>query len=73
MPEMGTLTFQQSGSTAMSAVDDVMPTAYDASWDVLGATAAASNTAGQALKKVLLVVLQLTIISFTLHQKWLKV
>ena len=36
MPEMGTLTFQQSGSTAMSAVDDVMPTAYDASWDVLG-------------------------------------
>ena len=51
MPEMGTLTFQQSGSTAMSAVDDVMPTAYDASWDVLGATAAASNTAGQALKE----------------------
>ena len=51
MPEMGTLTFQQSGSTAMSAVDDVMPTAYDASWDVLGATAAASNTAGQALKQ----------------------
>ena len=40
-PEMGTLTFQQSGSTAMSAVDDVMPTAYDASWDVLGSTTTA--------------------------------
>ncbi len=49
-PEMGTLTFQQSGSTAMSAVDDVMPTAYDASWDVLGSTATAPAT-GQALKE----------------------
>ena len=48
-PEMGTLTFQQSGSTAMSAVDDVMPTAYDASWDVLGSTKTAPAT-GQALK-----------------------
>ena len=43
MPEMGTLTFQQSGSTAMSAVDDVMPTAYDASWDVLGHGATATT------------------------------
>ena len=52
MPEMGTLTFQQSGSTAMSAVDDVMPTAYDASWDVLGHGATASTkTAGQADKE----------------------
>ena len=42
-PEMGTLTFQQSGSTAMSAVDDVMPTAYDASWDVLGHGATATT------------------------------
>ena len=51
-PEMGTLKFQQSGDTAMSAVDDVMPTAYDASWDVLGATTAATRTApGQALKE----------------------
>ena len=49
MPEMGTLTFQQSGSTAMGAVDDVMPTAYDASWDVLGSTTTAPAT-GQALK-----------------------
>ena len=49
---MGTLTFQQSGSTAMSAVDDVMPTAYDSSWDVLaqGATST-SKTAGQATKE----------------------
>ena len=51
-PDMGTLTFQQSGSTAMSAVDDVMPTAYDASWDVLGHGATASTkTAGQADKE----------------------
>ena len=51
MPEMGTLKFQQSGDTAMSAVDDVMPTAYDASWDVLGHGATATTkTAGQADK-----------------------
>ena len=49
MPEMGTLKFQQSGDTAMSAVDDVMPTAYDASWDVLGSTTTAPAT-GQTLK-----------------------
>ena len=54
MPDAGTLKFQQSGDTAMSAVDDVMPTAYDASWDVIGhtaTTAAASKTAGQADKE----------------------
>ena len=52
MPEMGTLTFQQSGSTAMSAVDDVMPTAYDSSWDVLGHGATATTkTTGQADKE----------------------
>ena len=51
-PVMGTLTFQQSGSTAMSAVDDVMPTAYDASWDVLGHGATATTkTTGQADKE----------------------
>ena len=49
MPEMGTLTFQQSGSTAMGAVDDVTPTAWDSSWDVLGSTTTAPAT-GQALK-----------------------
>ena len=49
MPEMGTLTFQQSGSTAMGAVDDVTPTAWDSSWDVLGSTTTAPAT-GQSLK-----------------------
>ena len=50
--ELGTLTFAQSGSTAMSAVDDVMPTAYDSSWDVLavGHAATSGKTAGQATK-----------------------
>ena len=50
--DMGTLTFQQSGSSALSAVDDVMPTAYDSSWDVLalGHTATSGTTAGQATK-----------------------
>ena len=50
--ELGTLTFAQSGDTAMSAVDDVMPTAYDSSWDVLavGHAATSGKTAGQATK-----------------------
>ena len=49
---LGPLTFAQSGDTAMSAVDDVMPTAYDSSWDVLalGHTATSGTTAGQATK-----------------------
>ena len=50
LPDAGTLKFQQSGDTAMSAVDDVMPTAYDASWDVLGSTTTAV-AAGQTLKE----------------------
>ena len=52
MEGMGKLTFQQSGSSAMSAVDDVMPTAYGESWDVIGATSgAASLTPGQTGKE----------------------
>ena len=51
MPEMGTLKFQQSGDSAMSAVDDVMPTAYDASWDVLGHTASATTKTSGATDK----------------------
>ena len=52
MEGMGKLTFQQSGSSAMSSVDDVMPTAYGESWDVIGLTAAsASLTPGQAGKE----------------------
>ena len=43
MPEMGTLTFQQSGSTAMGAVGDMSPSAWDKSWDVLGSTATTTN------------------------------
>ncbi len=50
--DMGTLTFQQSGSSALSAVDDVMPTAYESSWDVLavGHAATSGKTTGQATK-----------------------
>ena len=50
--ELGTLTFSQSGDSAMSAVDDVMPTAYDSSWDVLavGHAATSGKTTGQATK-----------------------
>jgi outer membrane protein OmpU len=48
-PEMGTLTFQTSGSTAMGAVGDMSPSAWDKSWDVIGNSTAATAT-GQALK-----------------------
>jgi outer membrane protein OmpU len=37
LPDAGTLTFNaKGGSSAMSAVDDVMPTAYGEAWDVIG-------------------------------------
>ena len=49
MPDMGTLTFQTSGSTAMGAVGDMSPSAADKSWDVIGGSTAAP-AAGQALK-----------------------
>jgi len=53
MDGMGTLTLNNhGGSSAMSAVDDVMPTAYGESWDIIGHTAAsASLTDGQAGKE----------------------
>jgi outer membrane protein OmpU len=53
LPDAGTLTFNaKGGSTAMSAVDDVMPTAYGESWDVIGKTASSSAlTPGQAAKE----------------------
>ena len=41
MPDMGSLTFQTSGSTAMGAVGDMSPSAADKSWDVLGSSTAA--------------------------------
>ena len=50
LPDAGTLTFHaHGGGTAMSSVDDVMPTAYGESWDVIGKTA--SQTAGQTAKQ----------------------
>jgi outer membrane protein OmpU len=46
MPDMGTLTFSgHGGSSAMSAVDDVTPSAYEESWGVIGSTA--ETTAGR--------------------------
>ncbi len=53
LPDAGTLTFHaHGGSTAMGAVDDVMPTAYGESWDVIGKTAASSSlTTGQTGKE----------------------
>jgi len=53
MDGMGTLTFNNhGGSSAMSAVDDVTPTAYGESWDLIGRTAASTAlTAGQAGKE----------------------
>jgi outer membrane protein OmpU len=50
MPDMGTLVFAgHGGSSAMSAVDDVMPTAYGESWDVIGSTA--QTTTGRSSKE----------------------
>ena len=50
LPDAGTLTFHaHGGGTAMSSVDDVMPTAYGESWDVIGKTT--GQTAGQAAKE----------------------
>jgi outer membrane protein OmpU len=53
MDGLGKLTFNNhGGSTAMSAVDDVMPTAYGESWDVIGRTAASTSLVdGQAGKE----------------------
>ena len=53
MDGMGTLTINNhGGSSAMSAVDDVMPTAYGESWDVIGHTSASSSlTPGMAGKE----------------------
>ena len=45
-PDMGTLVFNgHGGSSAMSAVDDVTPSAYEESWGVIGSTA--ETTAGR--------------------------
>ena len=47
MGDMGTVTFSgHGGSSAFSAVDDVMPTAYGEAWDILSTT----TTGGVALE-----------------------
>ena len=54
MDGMGKLTFNaKGGSSAMSAVDDVTPTAYGESWDLIGytATATSGTTPGQSAKE----------------------
>ena len=50
MDGLGKLTFHaHGGGTAMSAVDDVVPTAYGEAWDIIGAKTTAVAV-GQALK-----------------------
>ena len=50
MDGLGKLTFNaKGGSSAMSAVDDVMPTAYGEAWDVIGSKT--ETTAGQSSKE----------------------
>ncbi len=47
MGDAGTLTFSgHGGSTAASAVDDVTPTAYGESWDIIGSTTATQTNGG---------------------------
>ena len=51
MDGMGKLTFNaKGGSSAMSAVDDVMPTAYGEAWDIIGSKTTAPAT-GVSLKE----------------------
>jgi outer membrane protein OmpU len=51
MDGLGTLAFHaHGGSSAMSAIDDVMPTAYGESWDLIGSTTTAPAL-GQATKE----------------------
>ncbi len=51
MDGLGKLTFNaKGGDSAMSAVDDVMPTAYGEAWDIVGSKTTAP-AAGQALKE----------------------
>ena len=51
MDGLGKLTFNaKGGSSAMSAVDDVMPTAYGEAWDIIGSKTTAPST-GVSLKE----------------------
>jgi len=50
MDGLGKLTFNaKGGSSAMSAVDDVMPTAYGEAWDIIGSKT--ETTVGQSSKE----------------------
>ena len=53
IPGAGEIEFKQSASTAYGSVDDVTPTAYGESWDVIGKakTTDSGYTAGQSLKQ----------------------
>jgi outer membrane protein OmpU len=53
IPGAGEIEFKQSASTAYGSVDDVTPTAYGESWDVIGFTKTTDSGygAGQALKQ----------------------
>ena len=46
MGDLGSITFAgHGGSSAMGAVDDVMPTAYEEPWDILNTSANSGGTA----------------------------
>ena len=53
IPGAGEIEFKQSASTAYGSVDDVTPTAFGESWDVIGFAKASDSGygAGQALKQ----------------------
>ena len=69
MGDMGTVTFSgHGGSSAYSAVDDVMPTAYGEAWDILGTT----TTGGSAGEPTNVAVAKLGAISGTTANNTLK-
>ena len=66
MGDMGVLTFSgHGGSSAMSAIDDVTPTAYGEAWDVLELHRLVLELLVKLLSLVLLVDLLQTILSIT--------
>ena len=69
MGDMGTVTFSgHGGSSAFSAVDDVMPTAYGEAWDILGTT----TTGGSAGEQTNVAVAKLGAIGGTTADNTLK-
>jgi len=53
MGSMGTFQFNQDGGASTNAIDDVLPKAYEETWDAIGATTATANfhSFGAALNK----------------------